>query len=102
MKGRRTVLITAASLWLAAAWGAYAQPPTTGAFAPHQVVILASDNDYQSPTYAAKVWSYTGSGGAPVIAIGANTADAVGQLMDAGFHVEPALSPGVYWITFVK
>lgn len=83
----RTLTLTAATLALALTALAGTTPTTQ-----HEVVLLASSQDWANPPYVATIYSCTRSSGAPPCPVGANAAQAIADLENAGYRPDPALS----------
>jgi len=70
----------------------------------HEVVFIGADNDWSSPPdYTGFLLYHTASAGAPPLHDGENIAQVIADLLNAGYHVEPALGQ-VLWnsAAFVK
>src|SRR5689334_3478859 len=82
-----------------------AAPPVTGGTASsHEVVFIGADNNWSSPPdYTGFLIYHTASAGAPPLQDGDNIAQVIADLLNAGYHVEPALGQVLFNSTaFVK
>lgn len=83
----RILILTTATLALALTARAGSTSTTQ-----HEVVLLASSQDWANPPYVATVYSCTRSSGAPPCAVGGNAAQAIADLENAGYRPDPSLS----------
>lgn len=83
------ILATAIVFALAVTLARAGSTPTT----THEVVLLASAQDWSAPPYPATIYACTRSAGAPPCPVGGNAAQAVADLLNAGYHVEPSAAP---------
>lgn len=72
--------------------------------AQHEVVLVASAQDWSASPYPATVFACTRSSGAPPCAVGVNTAQVIADLLDAGYHADPQLGQATlgYGLALVK
>lgn len=97
---KRILILTTATLALALT--ALARAGTTPT-AQHEVVLLASSQDWSASPYSASIYSCTRSSGAPPCPVGANAAQVIADLMNAGYRPDSSLAPLIeYGVVLVK